>query len=159
MNAVQLKNKYGDPTVNQAGFERLNMVVWDIPQDINNAIPHLPNKVYINRAIQAPLEAALRAIIAEGVQGEIKTWDGCFNVRKQRGIAALSMHSFGIAIDMNAAWNPLVRGVTPETRERLRKEKVSWSEKFLDCWRNVGWTCGADWNTVLDGMHFEYTNG
>jgi D-alanyl-D-alanine carboxypeptidase len=146
LTSVQLKNKYGDPTVNQAGFERLNMMVWDIPQDINTAIPHLPNKVYINRAIQAPLEAALRAVIAEGV-------------RKQRGIAALSMHSFGIAIDMNAAWNPLVRGVTPETREALRKEKVTWSEKFLDCWRNVGWTCGADWNTVLDGMHFEWTNG
>jgi hypothetical protein len=65
------------------------------------------------------------------------------------------MHSFGIAIDMNAAWNPLLRGVHPNKRSELRKEYVKWSEKFLDVWRRNGWDCGADWNTVLDGMHFE----
>jgi hypothetical protein len=76
-------------------------------------------------------------------------------VRKQRGSNSISKHSFGIALDFNAAWNPLVRGVTPATRGKLRAAKVTWSEDFLDVWRNNGWECGADWQTVLDGMHFE----
>jgi hypothetical protein len=158
LSTTQLKNKYGDPTADQLAFEHRNMIIWDIPDEINKAIPALPNRVYINKVIQGPLEVVFRALIAEGVQGEVKTWNGCFVVRKQRGAATISRHSFGIAIDMNAAWNPLVRGVTPATREKLRKEKVTWSEKFLDCWRKSGWVCGADWNTVLDGMHFEWTN-
>jgi hypothetical protein len=49
----------------------------------------------------------------------------------------------------------LLRGVHPNKRVELRKEYVKWSEKFLDVWRRNGWDCGADWNTVLDGMHFE----
>ena len=155
MNQKQLISLLGDPSVNQVAFERANMVLWDIPQEINDAIKPLPNKAYVNKRIVAPLETALRRCIAEGVQGEIKTWDGCFNVRKKRGLGTLSMHAFGLAIDMNAAWNPLITvGVLDPVI--LRKQYVTWTEQFLECWRGSGWTCGADWRTRLDGMHFEY---
>jgi hypothetical protein len=154
--STRLINVMGDPVANRQAFERNNMILWDVPQDINDAIKALPNKIYCNKRVVAPLEAAFRAVIAEGVQGEIKTWDGCFNVRKMRGKNILSMHSFGIAIDMNAAWNPLIK-VGVLDREILKKQYVQWSEKFLNCWRSNGWTCGADWKTILDGMHFEYT--
>lgn len=157
MTQSQLISKYGNPVTDQLAFERANMISWDIPADINAAIPPLPNRIYINKVILAPMEAALRACIAEGVHTEIRTWNGCFVVRKQRKSNSISLHSFGAAVDMNAAWNPLVTGITPQTRDALRKKNVSWSEKFLDCWRHVGWSCGADWNTRLDGMHFEYT--
>lgn len=158
MTTQQLISKLGNPVTDQLKFEQQNMILWDIPADINAAIKPLPNRVYVNKRIIAPLETAFRRMIAEGVHTEIKTWDGCFVVRKQRGSTAISRHSFGLAVDMNAAWNPLVRNVTPATRPALRKAKVQWSEKFLDCWRGEGWDCGADWNTVLDGMHFQWNN-
>lgn len=156
MTTQQRIKRFGNPVTNQLAFERQHMVVWNVPADIRQAIPALPARIYCNKVIVAPLETALRRCIAEGVHDEIRTYDGCFVVRKQRGSNAISTHSFGLAVDFNAAWNPLVRGVTPATRPALRKAKVQWSEKFLDCWRQTGWNCGADWNTVLDGMHFQW---
>lgn len=158
MTTQQLIARLGNPITNQIEFERKNMVLWTVPADLRAAIPALPARIYCNKIIVAPLETALRNTIAAGVQHEIKTWDGCFAIRRQRGSTAISRHSFGLAVDMNAAWNPLVRNVTPATRAALRKAKVLWSEKFLDCWRAAGWNCGADWQTVLDGMHFQFDN-
>jgi len=89
------------------------------------------------------------------LMAEIKTWDGLFNVRYQRDSRTkLSRHSWGLAIDMNAAWNPLVK-VTSANRAALRKANVKWSERFLQVWRDNGFECGADWMDRLDGMHFE----
>jgi hypothetical protein len=86
---------------------------------------------------------------------EIRTWDGLYNVRYMRGSkTVLSRHSWGLAVDLNATWNPLV-SVTPQNRAEMRKKYVKWSEKFLKIWRKNGFDCGADWKTRLDGMHFE----
>jgi hypothetical protein len=109
----------------------------------------------MNRLLEDPLDEVMRELIKTGLIAEIKTWDGLFNVRYQRGSRTkLSRHSWGLAIDMNAAWNPLVK-VTPATRAALRKKHVKWTEPFLKVWRDNGFECGADWKDRLDGMHFE----
>lgn len=158
MTTQQLIAKFGNPTTDQLRFERTWMVLWVVPSDIRSAIPALPARIYLNKQIQPHLERTLRALIAKGLHKQIQTYDGCFVVRKQRGSNAISRHSFGIAIDLNAAWNPLVRNVTAATRKKLRAEKVTWSEEFLQVWRDNGWNCGADWVNSLDGMHFQYDN-
>jgi hypothetical protein len=132
------------------------MELWDVPDDINAVIKVLPNRMYVNKVIKAPLEKVFRELISTGLYRELRTYDGCFVVRKQRGSNAISTHSWGLAVDFNAAWNPLVRGVTPATRKKLRAEKVTFSEEFLDVWRKHGWNCGADWISVLDGQHFQW---
>lgn len=85
---------------------------------------------------------------------EIKTWDGCFNVRYQRGSrTVLSMHSFGIAIDINATHNPL--GLTRE--QCIKKGLIPFSEKFITI--SERWlTCGFKFKSRPDGMHFELRN-
>lgn len=142
----ELIKKFGNPTLSKAAqlkFERMWMELWDIPQEINDAIPCLPNKIYVNYLLIAPLESTFRELIALGLHKEIKTWDGCFNIRLKRGSGGISVHSWGIAVDLNAAWNPF-RG------------KVTWTKAFLDVWRRNGWICGADWSAASsDGMHFE----
>lgn len=144
--AKELEKKFGNPLKSRTKFEKNWMELWDIPEEINKAIPALPNKVYINYLLIAPLESTLRELIALGHHKEIKTWDGCYNVRLKRGGTTLSTHSYGIAIDMNATWNPF-RG------------KVTWSKGFLDVWRKNDWICGADWSTASkDGMHFQGDN-
>lgn len=142
---AQLIAKFGNPATNTPLFEKNWMVIWDIPDDINKSIPALPNRVYVNKILVAHLENTFRELISANVHHEIKTWDGCFNVRKKRGLSTLSTHAFGIAVDLNAAWNPL-------------GGKISWTDKFLSVWRNTGWVCGADWSGRKDGMHFQGDN-
>jgi hypothetical protein len=140
--------KYGIPyddtatTVNEnTKFEGKWMTLWDIPADINLAIPVLPNKIYCNKDLVAPLEKAFRNIIARGLTKEVKTWDGCFNIRMKRGLSSLSLHSWAIAIDINAAWNGLGKVST------MSKELVA-------CFVDAGFEWGGTW-TRLDGMHFQ----
>lgn len=147
---------FGNPTIDRLTFERKHMVLYDIPQDINDAIKALPNKIYLNKVIQEPLTKVFRELIDKGLHDEIKTYDGCFNIRKQRGSSAISMHSFGIAIDLNAAWNPLIRRIDASQRSAVRAKAVQWSDAFLQVWRDNNFECGADWMSVLDGMHFEF---
>lgn len=151
----QLKQVFGDPFVDRLTFEKNFMVLLLIPEEIRMKIPVLPQKIYINKVAAPKLLAAFREVIRNGVNNEIKTYDGCFVIRRQRQSNAISRHSYGIAIDLNAAWNPLIRGVKPQDHASLRKKYVQWTEKFLDCWRKTGWVCGADWRTSIDGMHFE----
>jgi hypothetical protein len=140
--------KYGIPydeettTVNENSlFEKSFMVLYDIPKYINDAIPVLPNKIYCNKDLVNPLETAFRNIINRELASEIKTWDGCFNIRLKRGLSTLSLHSWAIAIDINAAWNGL--GKTP-----------TMSKELVQCFIDAGFEWGGYW-TRLDGMHFQ----
>jgi hypothetical protein len=140
--------KYGLPyddiatTVNEnTKFEGNWMILWDVPSDINLAIPVIPNKIYCNKDLVAPLEKALRNVITRGLSKEIKTWDGCFNIRLKRGLSSLSLHSWAIAIDINAAWNGL--GKVP-----------TMSKELVQCFKDAGFEWGGDW-LRLDGMHFQ----
>jgi len=130
--------KYGEPDIN---MERKHMELWDIPDDINEAIPEIPNKLYCNKDLIEPLEKALRNIIDRGLACYIHTWDGCFNIRKKRGLLSLSLHSWGIAIDINAAWNGL--GKIPKMPKELVK-----------CFTDAGFEWGGTWSRK-DGMHFQ----
>jgi hypothetical protein len=145
---TELIELLGHPMLRQAAFEHVWMVLWQVPTDIVEKIPALPKKIFLNRIMAKPLEATLRALIAEGFHTEITSYDGCFNVRYIRGTEkttrSLSRHSWGLAIDFNAATNPL-------------GGPVLFSEKFLRVWRSNGWTCGADFRR-LDGMHFEWND-
>jgi hypothetical protein len=142
LTATQCTRKYGDPTNIQ--FERTWMASWDIPADINAGIPQLPNRLYCNKDIIPALEKAFRNLITRGISKEVKTWDGCFNIRKKRGLKTLSLHSWGVAIDINAAWNGL--GKTPTL-----------SEAFVKCFTDVGFDWGGTW-VRKDGMHFQLAN-
>lgn len=140
VTSKQCLDRFGYPDAN---FERKHMISWDVPQDINNALPALPNRIYCNKLMPSPLEAAFRNIISRGLAKELKTWDGCFNVRKKRGLSTLSLHAFGIAVDLNAAWNQLGK-------------KPAFSREFVRCFTDVGFEWGGSW-TRADGMHFQLT--
>ena len=129
--------KYGAPE------REKNMMLWDIPDHLEVGV--IPKKLYCNIDLVEPLQAAICQLIDTGHIKELKTWDGCFNIRKQRGsLSKLSLHSWGIAIDVNAAWNGL--GKQPTL-----------SQGFVKCFTNNGFTWGGNWKR-LDCMHFELSN-
>jgi len=138
----QLIKKFGDPGIDNVTFERAWMTIWVVPDAIRKAIPALPAKMYINKLIKDRLQQTFFDLVQTGLSSEIKTYDGCFNIRKKRGLGSLSLHSFGLAIDLNAAWNQLGK-------------PSSWSDSFVEVWRKNGWECGADWKGRKDAMHFQ----
>ena len=125
--------KYGLPE------KENNMTVWDVPTELEIGV--IPKKIYCNKDIVAPLSAAFKNLIDRGFVKELKTFDGCFNIRKQRGATSQSIHSWGCAIDVNAAWNQLTK--TPTL-----------SSGFVKCFTDAGFDWGGNWQR-LDGMHFQ----
>lgn len=115
------------------------MVVWDVPTELE--IGAIPKKIYCNRDMVKPLEQAFRNLISRGYAAELKTWDGCFNIRKKCGQSSPSLHSWAVAIDLNAAWNGF--GKQPTL-----------SAGFVKCFTDAGFDWGGTW-TKPDGMHFQ----
>jgi hypothetical protein len=133
VTSAQCLKKYGDPT------KESNMTLWDIPTELELGV--IPKRLYCNKDLVAPLTQAFKNLITTGFVKELKTWDGCFNIRKKRGLTSMSLHSWGIAIDVNAAWNGL--GKTPVL-----------SAGFVKCFTDAGFDWGGTW-TRKDGMHFQ----
>jgi hypothetical protein len=128
--------KFGEPNIN---FERKWMTLWDVPTELEIGV--IPKKIYCNKLLVKPLEKAFKNLIERGFVSELKTWDGCFNVRLKRGLSSYSLHSWAIALDVNAAWNGL-------------NVKPVLTEGFVKCFTDAGFEWGGNW-TRKDGMHFQ----
>jgi len=137
ITSKQCYAKWGDPGVrsNEAKY----MVMWDVPGSLE--IGMIPKKIYCNRAMIEPLTHAFNNIISRGLVVQLKTWDGCFNVRKKRGATSASLHSWGIAVDINAAWNGFGK-------------KPTMTPELVKCFTDAGFDWGGVW-TKPDGMHFQ----
>lgn len=137
VTSAQCLKKWGDPAIVEN--ELKYMTVWDVPTHLEIGV--IPKKLYCNKQIVAPLIQAFTNLIDREFVKELKTWDGCFNVRRKRGLTSMSLHSWGIAIDVNAAWNGLNK--TPQL-----------SAGFVKCFTDAGFDWGGTW-TRKDGMHFQ----
>lgn len=110
----------------------------------NSATGKPVERIYCNVDIHEPLLTALDAVLTAGCQSEFRTFDGCYNVRYIRGsTSVLSMHSYGIALDFNAATNPL-------------GGRSSWSDPFIRCWTDNGWIWGGDFKLRKDPQHYQW---
>ena len=133
VTAQQCFKKYGDPQLEK------HMVLFDIPTELEHGC--IPKKLYCNRDLVIPLCTALKNIIERNLVDQLKTWDGCFNIRLKRGATSPSLHSWGIAIDINSAWNSF--GALPTL-----------SPELVKCFTDAGFEWGGNWSKP-DGMHFQ----
>lgn len=125
---------YGDPE------KQKDMMTWQVPTELQQG--KIPHKVYCNKDMVSPLEQAFRNLVERGLTEELHSWDGCFNIRRKRGgSSSLSLHSWGVAIDVNAAENPM-------------GHKPTLSPEFVACFTDAGLEWGGVWHTP-DGMHFQ----
>ena len=127
--------KYGDPSANERKF----MVIWDVPTALEHGA--IPKRVYCNKDLVPLLEKAFKNINDRFLADQVKTWDGCFNIRRKRGAASMSLHSWGLAIDINAAWNGFGK-------------KPTMSPELVKCFTDAGLDWGGVWKRA-DGMHFQ----
>jgi len=135
-----------------ADFFDIKIRVYEIPFPLRLSWkPHVLTKyIQCHRDIGEALIDALHEIGQyKGVDwlGD-KRYDyygGCFNFRKKRGQGQLSVHSYGIAIDLNPQLAPY--------------RKKSHQPKFIvDAFVSRGFYWGGDW-LVPDGMHFQACHG
>jgi hypothetical protein len=126
--------KYGAPTA-----DNKCMTLWDVPEDLEIGV--IPKRIYCNKDMVKPLTKAFKALIKTGAVSELKTWDGCFNIRKMRKGNLMSLHSWGVAIDVNAFENGL-------------HQQPKLSAGFVKCFTDAGFDWGGTWSRK-DGMHFQ----
>lgn len=151
INAVDCFKKYGVPDL-KAKF----MTLWDVPADLE--IGFIPKRIYCNKDLIDPLCAAFCELVKTGLVSELKTWDGCFNIRvirgyekkyvqllkagkKEEAMRLMSIHSWALAVDMNAFENQL------NTPGKLSKE-------FTKCFTDNGFDWGGKFKRP-DPMHFQ----
>ena len=133
LTSTECISRYG------AAYKESNMVLWDVPTELEIGV--IPKRIYCNKDMLIPLTLAFKALIATGYVKELKTWDGCFNIRQKRGLTSQSLHSWGVAIDVNAAWNGFGK-------------KPTLSQGFVKCFTDNGFDWGGNWTTP-DAMHFQ----
>jgi len=134
VTSAQCLKKYGEPE------KENNMTLWDVPTELEIGV--IPKKIYCNKDLIEPLSKAFKALIDTGSVNELKTWDGCFNIRKKRGLVSYSLHSWAIAVDLNAFENGL-----------YAEPKLS--PTLVKCFTDNGFDWGGDWVNRKDGMHFQ----
>jgi hypothetical protein len=151
-DSQQCLEHYGNPESKEFAGKWLKKFV--LPADVAAIWPRYPGldkpitAVYMNSFAFDSLIAVMRELIKLDLAKEFKTYDGCTNVRKKRGINEYSVHSWGLALDFNAALNPL--GMKKGAKPGM------FSAAFLAVWARHDWVAGM-WFSRPDGMHFQYT--
>lgn len=140
VSSAQALKKYGQPDL--LATQNKNMVMWDVPTELEIGV--IPKRLYCNKDIVGPLTQAFKSLVDTEYVKELKTWDGCFNIRKKRALTSMSLHSWGIAIDVNAFENGL-------------NQIPKLSSGFVKCFKDAGFDWGGEWQR-LDGMHFQLKN-
>lgn len=127
---------YGDDWIGiDPGWVRRNIVSRDVP---------ILGAVTCHRALVAPLRRALGRLRRQGLARLVDPGDyaGCHAPRRIPGSGSLSLHAWGLAVDVNASENP--QGSEPRQDHRV-----------VRAFEREGFTWGGRWPTAPDGMHFE----
>lgn len=145
----QLFDLFGEPNEGQFAHDYLRTLDF---QEFAGAFGHVldyegspwEHRIYANWIMEAPLRRAFRFLLERGLAGELRTYDGCFNIRLMKGGSGYSVHSWGLAVDFNAASNGF--GQAPTL-----------SPEFVKCFAESGFEWGGLWtpNRYRDGMHFQ----
>jgi hypothetical protein len=151
---------YGDPR--GAGLRGLGTVDPDwFARSIVYVVPPYPmayegrevRKIACHRRCAFALATALQRVMTFpgwATDPRLRVFDGSFNFRLKRGSLALSMHSYGIAFDFDAARNPMgevlgLRGFQPHST-------------LVQAFKSVGAKWGGDFHGRKDPMHFQFTS-
>lgn len=146
---------YGDPKVQMT--ERGEFTVdatWERANMLTIEHPSLPRgHIYVHRLAAEPLEALLDAWASIGGY-HIRTF-GCFAPRAQRGGAAASLHSWGVAFDLNAAANAMLVRRPADVARAKRDVPDAWIAEA----KRRGWMWGGNFKRRWDPMHFQLATG
>jgi hypothetical protein len=151
MTTQQVTKKYGTANVTGSGYlVKIKLpypmrIAWDLDSSVNSMMCH--------KLVADNFTAVFNELLSVYGYDKIKElgidlFGGCFNYRKMRGGNALSMHSWGIAIDIS----PLANGLkTPFNKALFSKPEYAKMHEIFEKngFINLGKTKG------YDAMHWE----
>lgn len=94
----------------------------------------------------------------------LAAWDHTHSFRASSVNGGWSMHAYGLAVDINPAENPWVRGsevipaVSVGFKDRSIAAKGMVNDYVVQVFKSIGWKWGGDWTGSEDYMHFS-SNG
>jgi hypothetical protein len=143
--AMEVKRGFGEFAVRlpygsdwigiEPGWLRRNVVTRSVP---------VLGSVTCHRRLIAPLRRALTSLRRRGLGRLVDPGDyaGCYAPRRIPGSGSLSLHAWGLAIDVNASRNPQFGASRQDPR-------------LVRAMEDAGFTWGGRWPTAPDPMHFE----
>lgn len=145
---AEIVQTFGNPLLE--GYADACLDFLPTPKELDHAFKFIDPKTklhgfYCNKLLVINFGNVYRKIVAAGLEKELHTFDGCFNIRNIRGKESLSTHSWGIAVDHDASRNPL--GAKPVMHPGI-----------VACFEGEGFHWGGNWNRP-DGMHFQFALG
>lgn len=137
-----LYRKYGLPM--HEHFYSTHIMKWGV----GYAFPWFPvENILIHRDFAKRLNNAFKELEQRGLHKEIISVEECYALRKVTGSpSAISIHSWGCAIDMNSEQNHIGTSGT-------------WTTAFLEVMLLNGVFCGQNWQGRKVPNHFAMVNG
>ncbi len=151
MSTINFVRKYGVPNITGEGY----LVTLDLPYPMRLAwdTDTTVTKIRCHKLAKDKFEAVFGDLINTYGYNRIKElgidlFGGCFNYRKMRNGSKMSMHSWGIAIDLDPARNKL-----RETKKTARFARPEY-KPMIDIFYKHGFiSLGVERD--FDWMHFE----
>ncbi|MCW2666312.1 MAG: hypothetical protein JWN57_1274 [Frankiales bacterium] len=114
-----------------------------VRENIRTGTVPIMGRVTCHRLMLPQLRGALQEVVDRGLEASLNTYDGCYVPRfiERNPENSISLHTWGIAIDMDASTN--YRGI----RGTMHPEVVNIFKRW-------GFRWGGDWR-YTDPMHFE----
>lgn len=144
-NYTEVKAIFGDPLA--AGWQSANLAFCEVAPILKTFPIKKGSPVrgfYCHKLLVSVFQSVFEEIVLAGLTDEIKTFDGCFNIRKIRGSSTnMSLHSWAIAIDLNYKGN------------ELGNSKPEMDPRIIAIFEKHGFYWGGNFKRK-DGMHFEY---
>lgn len=157
LGEAEIRTLYGDFDYEEGAGGRISIDPAWVDRNLRRiSLPALARigheAITVHRAAVAAFSEAFDAIAAAGLADRLLTFSGTW-VARHKGWdpeRSLSSHSWGIAIDLNVAWNGYGAVPAPVGARGSLRELV---EIFASC--GFAWGGHFKPQSICDGMHFE----
>ena len=141
----EIVKTFGEPWID--GWRQMFLVKIPIPRELCHVAGWEKGYFWGNRVIADKFIKVFDMLIAYPDSCKyLKTFGGCFNIRKSRTSEKWSTHSWAIAIDLNAETNAL-------------GSKGDMDPKVVECFKHHGFVWGGEFHGTCDPQHFQYARG
>lgn len=132
-----------------------------VHQEIAEIVVHIFKEIY---ALQFPIARMIPIAHPTYAWDDIRSMEdnntSGFNYRTVAGTERLSLHAYGLAIDINPLQNPYIKGeiILPRHASYDPHAPGTLTEKsaVVQLFKSYGFTWGGDWLDRIDYQHFEY---
>jgi len=151
---------HGETKGMECFFETFGRTEQEVESNLTQ-VSFLGKNFQLHKKAADALKKAGDEIQSKNIQYNLQTFDGSFNWRPNRNDPSqMSLHSFGIAFDINQAKNPNIKprpgGKCASPPNCPQKCPTDIPDSLVEIMINNGFRWGGNYRNVCDAMHFEW---